>query len=83
MLRKHEGVLKLFCLEWNSANIKILTTLLHNGQISTHETTNYLSYSQMIVHLTTKYDWFSILQLDYEYCILQHAYKFAWGTEVL
>ena len=67
--------------EWNSANIKILTTLLRNGQLGTHETTDYLSYSQMILDLAADYDWLSVLQLDREYRILQHAHKFAWGTE--
>jgi hypothetical protein len=65
--------------EWNVANNKILSTLLQSDY-SLH-VEDYLSYTQMILELAADYEWQSVLQLDKQYRMLQHAHKFTWGTE--
>ena len=66
--------------EWGAANCRLMNYLLQEGHLKRPDIEYYLAYSAKIYDLAEKYEWYSILQYDYEYRELQSEHGFNWGV---
>lgn len=65
--------------EWGAANMRLLNALLEIGELKHTEVEFYLAYTTCIFEFYQKYEWASILDLDYTYREQQAKFGFQWG----
>ena len=66
--------------EWGAANCCLMNHLLLNQQLMRPDIEFYLAYTAKIYDMAELYEWYSILDYDYQYRELQAEHGFPWGT---
>ena len=66
--------------EWSAANCRLMSHLIHSGELPTEDIDYYLAYSTQIYDWAGKYEWEALLDFDYLYRERQAAHCYKWGS---
>ena len=66
--------------EWSAANCRLMSYLIHSGELLSSDVDYYLAYSTQIYDWAGKYKWEALLDFDFQYRERQAQHGFKWGS---
>ena len=66
--------------EWSAANCRLMSYVIHSGELLSSDVDYYLAYSTQIYDWAGKYKWEALLDFDFQYRERQAQHGFKWGS---